>query len=42
MLDFLEIMTRWYDQLRKLPNNTLMQLVKLGDAVVKILPLANK
>jgi len=42
MLDFLEIMTRWYDQLRKLPNKTLMQLVKLGDAVVKLLPFANK
>jgi len=42
MLDFLEIMTRWYDQLRKLPNKTLMQLVKLGDAVVKLLPLNNK
>ena len=42
MLDFLEIMTRWYDQLRRLPNKTLMQLVKLGDAVVKLLPFTNK
>jgi len=42
MLDFLEIMTHWYDQLRRLPNKTLMQLVKLGDAVVKLLPGANK
>jgi len=42
MLDFLEIMTHWYDQLRKLPNSTLMQLVKLGDTVVRLLPFANK
>ncbi len=42
MLDFLEVMTHWYDQLRKLPNNTLMQLVKLGDAVVRLLPFADK
>ncbi len=37
MLDFLEVMTNWYDKLRKLPNATLMQLVKLGDSVVKLL-----
>jgi DNA-binding transcriptional regulator GbsR (MarR family) len=38
VLEFLEIMVHWYDQLRKLPNKTLMQLVKLGDTVVKLLP----
>lgn len=37
MLHFLEMMTNWYDKLRKLPNDTLMQLVKLGDSVVKFL-----
>ncbi|MGZ8195774.1 MAG: GbsR/MarR family transcriptional regulator [Methylosarcina sp.] len=37
MLNFLEMMTSWYDKLRKLPNDTLMQLVKLGDSVVKLL-----
>lgn len=37
MLNFLEVMTNWYDKLRKLPNDTLMQLVKLGDSVVKLL-----
>ena len=37
MLEFLEVMTNWYDKLRKLPNSTLMQLVKLGDGVVKLL-----
>ncbi|MGZ4970653.1 MAG: GbsR/MarR family transcriptional regulator [Methylobacter sp.] len=42
MLEFLEVMIHWYDQLRKLPNNTIMQLVKLGDAVVRILPFVNK
>jgi DNA-binding transcriptional regulator GbsR (MarR family) len=38
MLEFLETMTNWYDKLRKLPNPTLMQLVKLGDSVVRLLP----
>jgi DNA-binding transcriptional regulator GbsR (MarR family) len=40
VLEFLEIMVHWYDQLRKLPNKTLMQLVKLGDTVVKLLPFS--
>jgi len=39
MLEFLEIMTTWYDQVRKLPNKTLMKLVKLGDKVVKTVSL---
>lgn len=38
MLNFLETMISWYDKLRKLPNQTLMQLVNLGDTVVKLLP----
>jgi len=41
LLHFLEVMTNWYDQLRKLPNDTLMQLVKLGDSVVKLLKFKN-
>ena len=36
MLEFLDIMTHWYDTIRQLPNTTLMQLVKLGDKVVKL------
>ncbi len=39
LLEFLEIMTNWYDTIRKLPNKTLMQLVKLGDRVVRLLGL---
>ncbi len=39
MLQFLDIMTNWYDTIRKLPNKTLMQLVKLGDKVVKLIRL---
>lgn len=42
MLDFLEVMTHWYDQLRRLPNSTLMQLVRLGDSVVRLLPFSKK
>lgn len=37
MLEFLEVMTNWYDKLRKLPNDTLMKLVRLGDSVVKLI-----
>jgi DNA-binding transcriptional regulator GbsR (MarR family) len=40
MLEFLEVMTNWYDIIRKLPNKTLMQLVKLGDKVVKLVRFA--
>ncbi|MEE9412525.1 MAG: MarR family transcriptional regulator [Methylococcales bacterium] len=36
MLEFLEVMTNWYDTVSKLPNATLMKLVKLGDKVVKL------
>ncbi len=39
MLEFLEIMTRWYDKIRKLPNKTIMNLVKLGDTIVKLTKL---
>ncbi len=42
MLEFLEVMIHWYDQLRRLPNSTLMQLVKLGDTVIRLLPSFNK
>lgn len=37
MLEFLDVMTNWYDRVRKLPNKTLMELVKLGDKVVKLI-----
>ncbi len=40
MLQFLDIMTNWYDTIRKLPNKTLMQLVKLGDKVVKLIRIS--
>ncbi|HFD12217.1 MAG TPA: MarR family transcriptional regulator [Crenotrichaceae bacterium] len=41
MLEFLDTMTTWYDTIRKLPNKTLMQLVKLGDKVTKLLRLTH-
>lgn len=40
MLEFLDIMSNWYDTIRKFPNKTLMQLVKLGDKVVKMVGFA--
>ncbi len=36
MLEFLDVMTHWYDTIRRLPNKTLMQLVRLGDKVTKL------
>ena len=36
MLEFLEVMTRWYNTISRLPNKTIMQLVKLGDKIVTL------
>jgi len=38
MLEFLELMTDWYEEMRKLPNPMLIGLAKLGKNVTKLLP----
>ncbi len=37
MLSFLEMMTSWYDKMKKLPNSTLVTLVKAGTTIVKLI-----
>lgn len=37
LLDFLETMTGWYEQMRRLPTPLLVKVMKLGDKVVKLL-----
>jgi len=37
LLGFFETMGAWFDQVRKLPNAALIQFVKLGDKVFKLL-----
>ena len=36
MLEFLEEMTGWYDQIRDMPRPTLLKLMRLGTRVAKI------
>jgi len=37
MLDFLETMTHWYDDVKKIPNKKLMKLVGMGSKILKFL-----
>src|SRR5215468_11924349 len=37
LLDFFESMSRWYEQLRRLPRGAVIKLVKLGDRLGKML-----
>ncbi|MFL6575491.1 MAG: GbsR/MarR family transcriptional regulator [Povalibacter sp.] len=36
MLEFLEEMTGWYDQVRGMPRSTLLKLMRLGTRVAKV------
>ncbi len=38
MLVFVELMSHWYEDVRKLPNPVLLKLAKLGSKVMKWLP----
>jgi DNA-binding transcriptional regulator GbsR (MarR family) len=37
MLDFFELMTRWYEQTRRMPTPAVLKFVKMGDKVGKLL-----
>jgi DNA-binding transcriptional regulator GbsR (MarR family) len=37
LLDFFEIMTNWYEQLKKLPAPAILKLAKLGERIRKFL-----
>ena len=36
-LEFVESMTNWYDQVKRIPKPTLVALVKLGDKIVRFI-----
>ena len=38
LLDFLETMTGWYEQMRRLPTPVLVKVLKLGDRIAKLIP----
>ncbi len=40
MLDFMETMSRWYEQIRHLPTGAMIKFVRLGDKVIKMLGIA--
>lgn len=37
LLGFFEMMTRWYDQVRRLPRPTLTKFLRMGDRVTRLL-----
>ena len=36
MLEFLEEMSGWYDQIRAMPRPTLLKLMRMGSRVAKV------
>ncbi len=42
MLGFVETLTNWYEQVRRLPKPTLIALMKMGSKVAKIVPAKKK
>jgi DNA-binding transcriptional regulator GbsR (MarR family) len=38
MLSFLETLTRWYDDIKRVPKSTLVALMKMGSRVARFLP----
>lgn len=38
MLDFISTLTAWFDQVKSLPRNKLVALMKMGATVVKFIP----
>jgi hypothetical protein len=42
MHELIELMTRWSDDVQKLNNEDLVQLLKLGGRVVRLLELKNR
>ena len=37
MLDFIEILTKWYEQVKTLPKPTLVKLMKLGAKIASFI-----
>lgn len=39
MLEFFEVGNNWYEQMRRLPNTVILQILKMGDRALKFLRL---
>jgi hypothetical protein len=42
MLDFVERISRWYDQMIALPRSTIVTLMKLGGGIARLLDRSGK
>jgi DNA-binding transcriptional regulator GbsR (MarR family) len=42
MLDFVTTMSRWHDEMLRVPKSTLMALIKMGSKVTRLLGRANR
>ncbi len=42
MLDFVERLSRWYDQMIALPRSTITTLIKLGGGITRLLDRGSK
>jgi hypothetical protein len=42
MLDFVERISRWYDQMIALPRSTIVTLMKLGGGIARLLDRGGK
>lgn len=42
MLSFIDSINRWYEQMLKVPKSQLSTLIKMGDAVVKLIGITRK
>lgn len=40
LMAFFEMITRWYEQVRRMPQSTLVRFVRMGDKVTKLLDSA--
>jgi hypothetical protein len=42
MLDFVELTSNWYEEIRDIPTSTLTKLMKLGTGITKLVRPARK
>jgi len=42
MLSFIERMTGWYEQMRRIPRHTLQRIIKLGSGIVRLVSSAKR
>lgn len=42
LLEFMEVMTSWYEQLSRMPTGSVIKLVKMGDKVFKLVSASSE